>query len=98
MLWIIHCEEHRQWIPARELEELVAAGLELVVPKPTAEAGRPDVEGLVEQWIVEEAAEHGQTAVAVSGPDGLNRMVRNTCAAAIRRGLDVRLAVEKFGW
>lgn len=95
MLWVTHCAEHRLWVPPRELEELVAAGLELVIPKPTAEAGRPDVVGLVEEWIWER---EGESAVVVSGPDGLNRMVRNACAAAIERGADVRLAVEKFGW
>lgn len=101
LMWIIHYEEHRYWIPKPELEELVASGLELVIPKPTADAGRPDVAGQVEEWIEDNGGHHhaeGQTAVVVSGPDGLNRTVRNTCAAAIGRGWDVHLAVEKFGW
>lgn len=101
LLWVIHCEEHRYWIPKDELDELIASGLELVVPGPTSEAGRPDVAGQVDEWIQEAGADgrtEGQTAVVVSGPDGLNRVVRNTCAAAIGRGLEVRLAVEKFGW
>lgn len=101
LLWVIHYEDHRHWIPKHELEELVATGLELVIPRPTSEVGRPDVAGQVEEWLGE-AKSHdragGQTAVVVSGPDGLNRTVRNTCATAIARGLDVRLAVEKFGW
>ncbi|KAK7738321.1 hypothetical protein SLS53_006130 [Cytospora paraplurivora] len=98
MLWIIHSEEHHSWMPRERLDELVAAGLDLVIPPPTAVAGRPDVAGTVDGWIEEAGAGGGQTAVVVSGPDGLNRMVRNTCSEAVGRGLDVRTAVEKFGW
>lgn len=101
MMWIVHSDEHRYWIPDAMLDKLVAAGLDLVVPPSTAVAGRPDVAGTVDGWIegVDDSVAHGrETAVVVSGPDGLNRMVRNTCAAAMGRGADVQLAVEKFGW
>ncbi|KAK7735808.1 hypothetical protein SLS63_003768 [Diaporthe eres] len=101
MMWIVHSDEHRYWIPDAMLDKLVAAGLDLVVPPSTAVAGRPDVVGTVEGWIegVDESVTHSrETAVVVSGPDGLNRMVRNTCAEAMGREADVQLAVEKFGW
>lgn len=101
MLWVIHSDEHRFWMPQARLDQLVAAGLDLVVPPPTSEAGRPDVEGLVQGWIEGASVEtfhDGDVAMVVSGPDGLNRMVRNTCARAISRGANIRLAVEKFGW
>jgi hypothetical protein len=100
MLWIIHSDEHRAWVPQAVLDELVAAGLDLVVPPPTAVSGRPDVVGTVDGWIEEASSAGGQqqTAVVVSGPDGLNRMVRNTCTEAVFRGADVQTAVEKFGW
>lgn len=101
MMWIVHSDEHRYWIPDSMLDKLVAAGLDLVVPPSTAVAGRPDVVGTVEGWIegIGDGISHGkETAVIVSGPDGLNRMVRNTCAEAMRRGANVQLAVEKFGW
>lgn len=101
LLWVIHYEEHRHWVSKDELEELVALGLELVIPRPTSEAGRPDVAGQIEDWIENGINHHhaeSQTAVVVSGPDALNRTVRNTCSAAIGRGWDVQLAVEKFGW
>lgn len=101
MMWIIHSDEHRFWMPQAKLNQLVAMGLDLVVPPPTSEAGRPDVDGLVERWLGEARTNgdlDGQVAMVVSGPDGLNRMVRNTCAKAIGNGADVRLAVEKFGW
>lgn len=101
MMWIVHSDEHRYWIPDAMLDKLVAAGLDLVVPPSTAVAGRPDVVGTIEGWIGEvdrNVSNGGETAVVVSGPDGLNRMVRNTCAEATWRGADVQLAVEKFGW
>lgn len=98
MLWIIHSDEHRAWVPRAVLDDLVAAGLDLVVPPPTAASGRPDVVGTVGGWVGEACAGGGQAAVVVSGPDGLNRMVRNTCTEAVGRGADVRTAVEKFGW
>jgi hypothetical protein len=34
----------------------------------------------------------------VSGPEGLTRDVRNVCAGFSRRGRDVSVVVEKYGW
>ncbi|KAK3996355.1 hypothetical protein QBC44DRAFT_317703 [Cladorrhinum sp. PSN332] len=95
MLWVTHSRCHRDWIPREQLDELVARGLELIVPEPTVEKGRPDVSGIVGGWL-EGATD--DTSVVVSGPDGLNRVVRNLCADAIGGGKEVRIAVEKFGW
>ncbi|KAG7113813.1 hypothetical protein HYQ44_008515 [Verticillium longisporum] len=98
LLWIIHSDEHRYWVPGSLLDDLVAAGLHLVVSRPTAIAGRPDVQGHVQSWIREADADGRQTRVLVSGPDGLNRDVRNTCSQAMWGGSDVRVVVEKLGW
>ncbi|KAK4125381.1 hypothetical protein N657DRAFT_616874 [Parathielavia appendiculata] len=98
LLWVTHSREHREWVPESQLEELVERGMDLVVPEPTAEAGRPDVTRLVDGWIERAAAEGREVGVVVSGPDGLNRAVRNVGADAIGRGREVRVAVEKFGW
>ncbi|KAH6628170.1 hypothetical protein F5144DRAFT_494833 [Chaetomium tenue] len=98
LLWVTHSREHREWVPSEQLAELVERGLELVIPEPTAEAGRPDVAGLVGGWIGEAAVAGEEVGVVVSGPDGLNRAVRNVCAEEIRKGREVRVAVEKFGW
>ncbi|KAK4117077.1 hypothetical protein N656DRAFT_697309, partial [Canariomyces notabilis] len=107
LLWVTHTREHRAWVPGGQLDELAASpGVDLVIPEPTAEAGRPDVAGTVKRWI-ENAAAAGddgfdggerEVGVLVSGPDGLNRTVRNVCADAVGRGRPVRVAVEKFGW
>lgn len=116
LIWLTHSRSHRSWIPQDRLDEMVQMGLDLVMPEPTEEAGRPDVAGLVEDWIRDSssssspssAGEHGKrpaVGVVCSGPDGLNRLVRNVCADVISGRLggaaadvDVRLAVEKFGW
>ncbi|KAK3363235.1 hypothetical protein B0T25DRAFT_526659 [Lasiosphaeria hispida] len=98
LLWVTHSRSHRSWVPEQQLSELVARGLHLVIPEPTIEAGRPDVAGYVSRWIEGSAPEGRHVGVVVSGPDGLNRVTRNACADAIGQGLDVRVAVEKFGW
>ncbi|KAK4103382.1 hypothetical protein N658DRAFT_494717 [Parathielavia hyrcaniae] len=98
LLWVTHSREHREWVPGAQLAELVRRGLDLVVPEPTAEAGRPDVAGLVQGWVERVAAEGSEVGVVVSGPDGLNWAVRNVCADEIGRGREVRVVVEKFGW
>ncbi|KAK4234205.1 ferric reductase transmembrane component 1 [Achaetomium macrosporum] len=98
LLWVTHSREHREWVAGFPLQELVERGLELVIPEPTAEAGRPDVRGMVSGWIGDAAGEGKEVGVVVSGPDGLNRAVRNVVADEIGRGREVRVAVEKFGW
>ncbi|TPX10423.1 uncharacterized protein E0L32_008642 [Thyridium curvatum] len=98
LLWVTHSRAHRRWLPEERLDELADAGLRLVIPEPTAEAGRPDIRGLVDGWIADGAGRDDEVGVVVSGPDGMNRTVRNTCAAALGRGANLRVAVEKFGW
>ncbi len=96
LLWITHSPSHRLWIPEDKLNELVEWGLDVVIPPPTELAGRPDVQGTLRQWIEEER--NGRAGVVVSGPDGLIRVVRNTCAGLLWEGMDVNVQVEKFGW
>ncbi|KAM7184052.1 hypothetical protein V8F20_012376 [Naviculisporaceae sp. PSN 640] len=112
LIWLTHSRSHRSWIPQDRLDEMVEMGLDLVVPEPTEGAGRPDVAGLVEGWIRDSSScaleesdgERPAVGVVCSGPDGLNRLVRNVCADVIGGGLgdapnvDVKVAVEKFGW
>ncbi|KAF2871904.1 hypothetical protein BDV95DRAFT_570892 [Massariosphaeria phaeospora] len=109
LLWITHAPAHRLWVPEAKMLELQEWGLQLFVPPPTALAGRMDVGGVVGRWVEEQEEkeqcggndERGTgtgTGVVVSGPEGLVRDVRNTCAGLVGRGLDVRVGVEKFGW
>lgn len=98
LLWIMHSEEHRHWVPSHLLDDLVAAGLDLVIPPATAVAGRPDVDAVVGNWLDDAGRNTREVAVMVSGPDGLNRQVRNTAARRKAGGVRVNIEVEKFGW
>jgi hypothetical protein len=95
LLWITHAPTHRFWISEAQLQELQVWGLDVLVPPPTLLAGRPDVADVLRGWAGEEA---GRAGVVVSGPEGLVRDVRNTCAGMMARGRDVSVCVEKFGW
>ena len=95
LLWITHSPAHRLWIPDTKMKELQDWGLDVLIPPPTAFAGRPDVRDIVQGWV---GSGEGSAGVVVSGPDGLVRDVRNTCAGLVWRGADVDVSVEKFGW
>ncbi|KAL9078540.1 MAG: hypothetical protein Q9157_002531 [Trypethelium eluteriae] len=109
LIWIVHRVEHLAWIGDERLRELDERGLDIMVPQPTEEAGRPDMRMLVRDAV--ERHEKGlrgegwggpkwnmRTEVVCSGPDGMNREVRNECAGMVREGRDVGIEVEKFGW
>jgi NAD(P)H-flavin reductase len=98
LVWIMHSDEHRHWVPSHLLDDLVAAGLDLVIPPATAVAGRPDVDAVVGDWLDDAGRSAREVAVMVSGPDGLNRQVRNTAARRKAGGVRVNIEVEKFGW
>ncbi|RYP66646.1 hypothetical protein DL769_005978 [Monosporascus sp. CRB-8-3] len=95
LYWVIHSRAQLSWIPEERLDRLRRCGVHVTIPEPTAEAGRPDVPAYVAGLV---SAASGTVGIVVSGPDGLNRSVRNAYAQAIRRGADARLRVEKFGW
>ncbi|KAF2766423.1 hypothetical protein EJ03DRAFT_317777 [Teratosphaeria nubilosa] len=97
LIWVIQHTSHVSWLGRERLDELEELGLSLHIPSPTKEAGRPDVGKLVRE-VVGEGHEHERVGVVVSGPDGLNRGVRNTCASMAWEGVDVRVVVEKYGW
>ncbi|KAI1199986.1 hypothetical protein F5X97DRAFT_104714 [Nemania serpens] len=95
LMWIIHSRSQQSWVPEGQLDKLRQAGVCITIPQPTAEVGRPDVAGFIRDVAGASLADIG---VVVSGPDGLNRAVRNACALELRSGADISLRVEKFGW
>lgn len=98
LIWIIQDESHVSWIGAERLHELKELGLHLVVPPPSRKHGRPDVQSLLKENVEQLTEPDSTVGVIVSGPDGLNRTVQNACAELIRKGMDVEVTVEKFGW
>ncbi|KAI0805284.1 hypothetical protein GGR55DRAFT_287430 [Xylaria sp. FL0064] len=95
LMWVIHSKSQRSWIPADRVDELRQAGVCITIPQPTVEVGRPDVTKYITDIASVSLVDIG---VVVSGPDGLNRTVRNACAREVRSGIDIDLRVEKFGW
>ena len=101
LIWVIHSASHASWMPKERLDELVQLGLDLRISPPTATHGRPDVRAMVQEIVyTDENSDSGRKSVGVvvSGPDALNRDVRNTCAQLVGEGQDVKITVEKFGW
>lgn len=100
-VWIVRHRSHLSWLGQAKLEELRRKGVKVVTPAPTSESGHPDVAGIVGGWVKDgddEIASRGKIGVVVSGPDGMNRAVRNACSSLVRDGRDVSVEVEKFGW
>ncbi|KAL9586557.1 MAG: hypothetical protein Q9203_003818 [Teloschistes exilis] len=102
LIWVIRHESHISWLDQADLQSFRDAGIKLVIPLPTSSHGHPDVPGLITDWVSakdEVSSTRGlRTGVVCSGPDGMNREVRNTCASLLARGHDINIEVEKFGW
>lgn len=108
LLWVTRDKKHTEWVSSEQMDEIKKAGVEVVNPPPTDEYGRPDVAEIVHDWIVKKDCDDlgGSKAgsarksfgVVVSGPDEMNRAVRNACAAMVAEGTRVEVEVEKFGW
>ena len=101
-VWIIRERSHVSWLGEQRLEELRERGVTLMTPPPTSEHGHPDIAGIIGEWINEvnhqPSSRRNKIGVVASGPDGMNRAVRNACSSLLRDGRDVSVEVEKFGW
>lgn len=101
LVWIIREGSHTSWLGEERLEELRARSVTLMMPAPTSDHGHPDIANIIGEWVNDlddQASSRGKTGVVVSGPDGMNRAVRNVCSSLLREGRDVSVEVEKFGW
>ncbi|KAI4172442.1 MAG: hypothetical protein LQ343_003532 [Gyalolechia ehrenbergii] len=102
LIWVTRYDSHTAWADSTELQFLQDHGVEVSMPPPTADNGHPDVSSMVESWI----SGHDDTlydakakiGVVCSGPDGMNRAIRNTCSSLLTQGNNVDVEVEKFGW
>ncbi len=97
-VWIIRERSHISWLGEAKLEELRARGVTVVTPPPTMDNGHPDIASIIREWIDDQASNQAKIGVVASGPDGMNRAVRNVCSSLLRDGQDVSVEVEKFGW
>jgi len=101
-IWVQRHRSHLEWLEVRNLEELKAEGVDVIVPPPTAECGHPPVERITRDWLVghelSRYQDQAKIGVVCSGPDGMNRAVTNMCSSWLREGRNVSVEIEKFGW
>ncbi len=101
-IWVVRSRSHLSWLEDRDLEDLKAEGVNIVLPPPTAECGHPSIENIATDWLLghEESMDHRRPKVGVvcSGPDEMNRAVTNMCSSWLGGGWSVSVEVEKFGW
>lgn len=101
-VWIIRERSHISWLGEHRLQELRRRGVTVMTPPPTSEYGHPDIAAIVGDWLREvddmTSSRNSKIGVVASGPDGMNRAVRNACSSLLRDGRDVSVEVEKFGW
>jgi NAD(P)H-flavin reductase len=100
MMWIVREESDLLWLPDGWLDDLSAAGVEIVTYVTSAAKCRPDMKEHLRTIAEQESIAHNglRMGVVVSGPSGMVRDVRNGCAMLMRRGDDVNVVAEKFGW
>ncbi|KAL8714953.1 MAG: hypothetical protein Q9225_006482 [Loekoesia sp. 1 TL-2023] len=102
LIWVTRHKSHCTWVDSTELQILQDDGIEVIVPPPTVEHAHPDIPGIMQSWISthDDTLFNGEakTGVICSGPDGMNRAVRNTCSSLLAQGRDVDIEIEKFGW
>lgn len=101
-VWIVRDPSHLDWLGPNKLDELRIKGVEVITPPPTSQNGHPDIEDIIDSWITTcdgfRFKKNLKVGIVCSGPDGLNRTVRNTCSALLYQGQDVSVEIEKFGW
>lgn len=101
-VWIVRQSSHLSWIGNEEMESLRASGVDIVVPPPTETHGHPDIRTCVTDWIVAHEAVSNlpprHVGIVCSGPDDMNRCVRNLASSLISKGHPISVEIEKYGW
>ncbi|CAG8972851.1 hypothetical protein HYALB_00001270 [Hymenoscyphus albidus] len=98
VIWVIHKGEHLEWVGRQALADAEYRGVQTIVPRATEEIGRPDLASEIAEVLTGAVSSGKRIGVVTSGPDSMGREVRNICAGMKRNGVDVDVAVEKFGW
>ena len=102
LIWVVRHQSHRSWISRDEIQNLMQSGVDVVIPPPTEAHGHPNIQECVTNWIGAQGtgiiASPQEVGIVCSGPDGMNRSIRNLASALIFKGHNIKLAIEKFGW
>ena len=100
-IWIVRHQSHISWIGRKSLLELEAAHVDTVIFPPTVEYGHPNLSESISSWIAKYqnlSKTPCKIGLVSSGPDSMNRSVRNLGASLVVAGHNVHVEVEKFGW
>ena len=101
-VWIVRQQSHLSWISREDLDSLKDAGADVVIPPATETHGHPDIRRCLTDWIMAHGAVSSHlpnhVGIVCSGPDGMNRTVRNSASALISKGHPISVEIEKFGW
>ena len=102
-IWVIRHPTHMSWLDPTSMYSLRQhADVDFIIPPPTYNHGHPDIGTMMEDWVTLNAVptkqQRKRIGLICSGPDAMNRSIRNTAAGMIRRGWDLDIEVEKFGW
>ena len=101
LIWVVHKKSHLSWIDNHKLVKAANNDVDVIIPPATEESGRPDLEMMIDELVERYGAGKGKgkkVGVVASGPDGMGRLVRNTCSRLVRDGVRVDVTIEKFGW
>ncbi|KAL8780446.1 MAG: hypothetical protein Q9213_006458 [Squamulea squamosa] len=101
LIWVVRQETHTSWVGSAALQDLRESGIEVIIPPATADNEKPDVPSMITSCLAAKIANMTnatKTGVVCSGPDGMNRAVRNTCAVLSWQGNDIDVEIEKYGW
>ena len=102
LIWIVRHQSHRSWVSQDEIRNIKQSGVDVVIPPPTETHGHPNIQACVTRWIEAHGAgiipSPQEVGIVCSGPDGMNRSVRNLASALISKGHSIHVEIEKFGW
>lgn len=98
-IWIVRETSHLNWLNPGSLDELRSKGVDVVIPKPTAHYGHPDIDDIIAPWLADHDPNHARKiSIVCSGPDGMNRAVTNLCSSLLHQGRNATVEIAKFGW
>lgn len=101
-IWVVRQKSHSSWVRQEEMQLLKNSGVDIVIPPPTEAYGHPNINGYVTDWIVARDTAFNRwpqnVGIVCSGPDSMNRSVRNLASTLILEGHNISVEVEKFGW
>lgn len=102
VVWIVHEDCHLSWLQGREhnLRKLEKIGIQVLIHVTKTEGKRPQMKEVIEGIVGVDGCElkRNTLGVVVCGPSGMVRDTRNSSAKLMRRGLNVGVVTEKFGW